>query len=70
VTSALLVPLSMILLPHRMPALASPGKHPTASNAKTSAFMGGDKSCAPDAPLVLRELKAAVCLKPDTMETI
>jgi hypothetical protein len=32
----------MILLPHRMPALASPGKHPIASNAKTSLAVGRD----------------------------
>jgi hypothetical protein len=59
----------MILLPHRMPALARPGKQPTASNAKTSALMGGEKSRAPDVPLILGELKPA-CLKPDAMETI
>jgi hypothetical protein len=61
----------MILLPHRMPALASPGKHPTASNAKkTIPAMGRDNLGAPDAPSIRRELKPTACLKPEAMKTV
>jgi hypothetical protein len=53
-----------------MAAPASPGKHPTASTASTSAAEGEDELRAPDTPSVLRELKAAACLEPDAMETL
>jgi hypothetical protein len=60
----------MTLLPHRMLALASPGRHPTASIPSSIAAEREDELRAPDAHSMLRELKPPDLLEPDVTEIV